>query len=439
MLEVRATSRRRGSRPPRRAGGGGGSAPCRPRPRGGAGRARRPAAGGRGRGRSPRRRARPCRRRRTGAGCPGSRPRSRASGRRRRRRGCGGRSPRRGRRRRGRARRRLRTCTDRAGGDPAGQGRPPWEPTGQMTYERPGRSSRPSADPRSAGVPAPHGSCGCRVADRHRAGCGLSRRSRTAAGLPASRGRSRRARAASGGTISGTTTSTVVPLPGVEVTVSWPPSRSARERIPVSPRWPSGTLVGSKPRPSSVTSRRTPSGTRPTSSRTCARAGVLDDVVERLLGDPVERLLDLDRRPLRQLGLDHDRQPDPPGQRRRVRAQRLDQAVLLDVARPELEDQRPHLGQGVALQLAQRDELLRAPATGPCRAGARSSATGASSRTAPGSPSRGARGRGASAPRTRRAPRPGAGGRAPAAPAPRRRGPRRAPRGTGRPRPSRCP
>ena len=29
-----------------------------------------------------------------------------------------------------------------------------------------------------------------------------------------------------------------------------------------------------------------------------ARARVLDDVVERLLGDPVERLLDVERRPL---------------------------------------------------------------------------------------------------------------------------------------------
>ena len=41
-----------------------------------------------------------------------------------------------------------------------------------------------------------------------------------------------------------------------------------------------------------------------------------------------------------------------------MRPQRLDQAVLLDVAGPELEDQRPHLGQRVALELAQRDELL---------------------------------------------------------------------------------
>ena len=97
----------------------------------------------------------------------------------------------------------------------------------------------------------------------------------------------------------------VVPRPA-RVTTSRPPSRSARDRIPASPRCPSGTPAGSKPRPSSVTRSRTVAhGATPDPD--LAGAGVLDDVVERLLRDPVQRLLDLDRRPIRQVGLDHDR------------------------------------------------------------------------------------------------------------------------------------
>ena len=38
--------------------------------------------------------------------------------------------------------------------------------------------------------------------------------------------------------------------------------------------------------------------------------------------------------------------------------ERADQAVLLEVARPELEDQRAHLGERFALELAQLAELL---------------------------------------------------------------------------------
>ena len=38
--------------------------------------------------------------------------------------------------------------------------------------------------------------------------------------------------------------------------------------------------------------------------------------------------------------------------------ERLEQAVVLEVAGPELEDQRPHLGEGLALEVAQRAEPL---------------------------------------------------------------------------------
>ena len=75
------------------------------------------------------------------------------------------------------------------------------------------------------------------------------------------------------------------------------------------------------------------SRTRPTLDPDLPRGGVLDDVVERFLGDPVERLLDRQRQPLVEVALDDDRQPDPALERRRVGLERADQPVLLEVAR----------------------------------------------------------------------------------------------------------
>ena len=106
------------------------------------------------------------------------------------------------------------------------------------------------------------------------------------------------------------------------------------------------------------------------------------------------------------------------------------QALLLEVARPQLEDQRAHLSERVALELAQLGQLAGHLRRVPRHAAARCCATGASSRTAPGSPSRGARGRGGRAPRTPRAPRPGAGDRPRGGPARRCRGRRRGRPGT---------
>ena len=52
-----------------------------------------------------------------------------------------------------------------------------------------------------------------------------------------------------------------------------------------------------------------------------ARAGVLDDVVERFLRDPVEDLLDRQRQALLERALDDDRQAEPALERGRMRAQ----------------------------------------------------------------------------------------------------------------------
>ena len=87
-------------------------------------------------------------------------------------------------------------------------------------------------------------------------------------------------------------------------------------------------------------------------------ACVLDHVVQGLLSDAVERVLDLDRQALGEVGLEEDRQADPALHRRRVGPQGMDQAVLLEAARPQLEDQCPHLGQGIPLQVAQDADLL---------------------------------------------------------------------------------
>ena len=81
-----------------------------------------------------------------------------------------------------------------------------------------------------------------------------------------------------------------------------------------------------------------------------------DDVVERLLRDPVERLLDLDRKAFIELDLQDDREPDPALDRGDVRLERLLQAVALDRPWPQLEDERAHLGERLALELAQLRE-----------------------------------------------------------------------------------
>ena len=96
---------------------------------------------------------------------------------------------------------------------------------------------------------------------------------------------------------------------------------------------------------------------RPDLEADLARRGVLDDVVERLLRDPVEDLLDGQREPLIERALDHDRQPDPALERGGVRPQRAGEPVLLEVAGTQLEDQRAHLGERLALEVAQLAEL----------------------------------------------------------------------------------
>ena len=173
-----------------------------------------------------------------------------------------------------------------------------------------------------------------------------------------------------------------------------------------------GRAAGSKPLPSSVIAQpdaaRDPAELEPD----LARPGVLDDVVERLLRDPVEDLLDRQRQALVERALDDDRQADPALERGRVRPQRAGQPVLLEVARAELEDERAHLGQRLALEVAQLDELGPGGGRDRGRAASRPSATRGSSRTAPGSPSRAARGPGGRAPRRRPARPPGAAGRA---------------------------
>ena len=89
------------------------------------------------------------------------------------------------------------------------------------------------------------------------------------------------------------------PRPAGSRTRTSAPMRSARARIPASPRWPSGTVAGSKPLPSSSTRSRTPPPSLADLDPDLAGRGVLDDVVERLLGDAVEHLLGRQRQAFR--------------------------------------------------------------------------------------------------------------------------------------------
>ena len=120
---------------------------------------------------------------------------------------------------------------------------------------------------------------------------------------------------------------------GSRSTVSTPPRRSARDCIPARPRWPSGTVAGIEAAAVVDHPQVDAVGHPAHLDADLLRAGVLDDVVQRLLGDPVERLLGVERRAVGEVPLHHDRQADAARQRRAVRPERLDQAVLLDVAR----------------------------------------------------------------------------------------------------------
>ena len=83
------------------------------------------------------------------------------------------------------------------------------------------------------------------------------------------------------------------PRPARSCSENVAPIRSARASIPARPRWPAGTWRGSNPLPSSCDAQPDAAARRGRPRPgPGARAGVLDDVVERLLRDPIERLLD---------------------------------------------------------------------------------------------------------------------------------------------------
>ena len=67
-------------------------------------------------------------------------------------------------------------------------------------------------------------------------------------------------------------------------------------------------MAGSKPRPSSWIAQPDPAADGVDADPDLLGLGVLDDVVERLLGDPVERLLDGQRQPVGEVALDDDGQ-----------------------------------------------------------------------------------------------------------------------------------
>ena len=112
--------------------------------------------------------------------------------------------------------------------------------------------------------------------------------------------------------------------------------------------------------PSSMTARRMPSATRPTSQPDRVGGRVLDDVVERLLARSGRgsSSTSFGSRSVELAASTTTGRPIRPWTRRGLAAQRGDEPVVLEAAGPELEDQRPHLGQGVALEVAQRVEPL---------------------------------------------------------------------------------
>ena len=158
----------------------------------------------------------------------------------------------------------------------------------------------------------------------------------------------------------------------------------------------------------SASARR--SSTRPTSTRTWRAPACLTTLWSASCAIRYRTSSIGQRQPLVERALDHDRQPDPTLERGGMRPEGAGQAVLLQVAGPQLEDQRPHLGEGLALQLPELGELGPGGADIAVEEHLDRARDQASSRTAPGSPSRAARGPGGRAPRRRRARRPGGAG-----------------------------
>ena len=126
-----------------------------------------------------------------------------------------------------------------------------------------------------------------------------------------------------------------------------------------------GRVAGSKPLPSSSIRSRTPPPAASDVDADLPGGGVLDDVVERLLGDPVEHLLDGQRQALRR-GRSRRRSAgrSGPGARRVWVLSARTRPSCSRLPGPQLEDQRPHLGQGLALEVAQLDRAARAPRPG---------------------------------------------------------------------------
>ncbi len=169
-----------------------------------------------------------------------------------------------------------------------------------------------------------------------------------------------------------------VPFPGALRTSSLPPSCSARARIPARPRC--------RGRPRSSRSRRRrprPSGGPRRAARSSEiRTAVADACLTTLwIASCAMR-----KRPVstasggrsgRSCSTVTGMPVRPSTAAACVRTAWTD-AVGLDVRRPQLEDQRAHLGQGVPLELAQLGELARAPGRGRGPAAARRCAWSAS-------------------------------------------------------------
>ena len=151
-----------------------------------------------------------------------------------------------------------------------------------------------------------------------------------------------------------------MPAPAAERISSVPPIRSARSSIDVSPsrreRMPSA--AGSKPTPSSSISSSEPVAVAAEHDRDVARVGVLDRVLERLLGDAEH--LEVARRIGRRLVLDRelDLEPFEAAHQPDVLAERPAEPVEREVERPELEHERAQLLERVLRERLQPLDLV---------------------------------------------------------------------------------
>ena len=163
---------------------------------------------------------------------------------------------------------------------------------------------------------------------------------------------------------SGTSATIVAPAPGLDSIFSLPPSSASRSPMPSSPS-PSPPPSGGEAAAVVLDHGGDRAAAASEDDADRARLGVLDDVRQRLLHDPVERRLDVARQPVADVRLEVDAHPGLLGEGVAQALERRDEAEVVERLRPQLDREAADVVQRLHDLLAHGGErfgaLLAAP------------------------------------------------------------------------------